>query len=44
MKEITAGEQLQLALNQMDAAYIENNVREFEITKLISLALIIHIR
>ena len=37
---ITAGEQLQLALNQMDSAYIGNNVRELEITKHISLALI----
>jgi hypothetical protein len=34
---ITAGEQLQLALKQMDAAYLENNVREFELTKHISL-------
>jgi hypothetical protein len=34
---ITAGEQLQLALKQLDAAYIENNVREFELTKHISL-------
>ena len=36
---ITAGEQLQLALNQMDSAYIENNAREFEIVKHISVAM-----
>lgn len=34
---ITAGEQLGLALNQMEAAYLENNIREFELTKYISL-------
>lgn len=34
---ITAGEQLQLALNQMDSSYIENNVREFELVKYISI-------
>lgn len=34
---ITAGEQLQLALKQMDTAYIENNNREFELTKHVSL-------
>jgi hypothetical protein len=34
---ITAGEQLQMALNQMDSAYIANNVREFELVKHISI-------
>jgi len=34
---ITAGEQLQLALKQMEAAYLENNIREFELVKHISL-------
>lgn len=34
---ITAGEQLQLALNQMDSAFMDNNGREFELTKHISL-------
>ena len=35
---ITAGEQLQLALNQMDASYHVNNIREFELSRHISLA------
>src|SRR5262249_30863309 len=34
---ITAGEQLQLSLKQMESSYLENNVREFELTKHISL-------
>jgi len=33
---ITAGEQLQVALKQMDAAYTQNNTREFELTKHVS--------
>lgn len=34
---ITAGEQLQVALKQMDAAYTQNNMREFELTKHVSI-------
>jgi len=34
---ITAGEQLLLALKQMDSAFIENNKREYELTKHFSL-------
>lgn len=37
---ITAGEQLQLALGQLETAFIENNVREFELTKHISVVLL----
>ncbi len=36
-KGLLAGERLMLSLRQMDMAYLENNKREFEITKTISL-------
>ncbi|MDI3290949.1 neuraminidase-like domain-containing protein [Polyangium sp. 15x6] len=35
---LLAGERLQLALRRMDAAYLEQNKREYEITKHVSLA------
>ncbi|WP_369230798.1 neuraminidase-like domain-containing protein [Streptomyces sp. R21] len=35
---LLAGERLAADLNRMDAAYLENNAREFELTKRISLA------
>ncbi|NOT69646.1 MAG: hypothetical protein HOP04_15370 [Methylophilaceae bacterium] len=38
MQGLTAGEQLHLALRQMDKAYLDANKREFEITKNVSLA------
>ncbi|WP_170320027.1 neuraminidase-like domain-containing protein [Polyangium spumosum] len=37
-KGLLAGERLQLALRRMEAAYLEQNKREYEITKHISLA------
>ncbi|MGW0875342.1 Tc toxin subunit A-related protein [Streptomyces sp. NPDC002740] len=37
-KGLLAGERLGADLNRMDAAYLENNAREFELTKRISLA------
>lgn len=37
-KGLLAGERLSVDLNRMDAAYLENNAREFELTKRISLA------
>ncbi|HEX2956513.1 MAG TPA: neuraminidase-like domain-containing protein [Chitinispirillaceae bacterium] len=36
-KGLLAGDRLMLSLRQMDVAYLENNKREFEITKAISL-------
>ncbi|MEQ1531029.1 MAG: hypothetical protein ABL925_17070, partial [Methylococcales bacterium] len=38
MQGLTAGEQLHLALRQMDKAYLDANKREFEISKSVSLA------
>lgn len=37
---LTGGEQLHLALHQMEQSYIEENIREFELTKQISLSLV----
>lgn len=37
-KGLLAGERLQLDLERMDAAYVENNRREYELTKHVSLA------
>jgi hypothetical protein len=39
-KGLLAGERLQLALRRMDAAYLDQNRREYEITKHISLAML----
>ncbi|HEB92098.1 MAG TPA: hypothetical protein ENI94_01195 [Gammaproteobacteria bacterium] len=39
-KGLTAGEQLAFDLRRMEAAYIENNSREYEITRHVSLALL----
>jgi hypothetical protein len=39
-KGLLAGERLQFDLERMDAAYLENNRREYEITKHVSLALL----
>jgi len=39
-KGLLAGNRLSVLLRQMDAAYIENNRREFEITKAVSLSML----